>query len=168
MCRRGSGYLMSVADRLGAASTADARAHSSVIAPEPGRGLKTASRWWIFGGIGLIAIIALGTTAAILTAHGNAVSLAQRELQNMAFVLAARASSEFEAIERVQTNLIERIEERLTTAEDFERQFSGSDVHTMLKEKHLGLPYVGAFSFVDAKGKLFNFSRLWPVPSIDV
>jgi diguanylate cyclase (GGDEF)-like protein/PAS domain S-box-containing protein len=130
--------------------------------------LKTASRWWISGGIGLVAIIALGTAAAILTAHGSAVSLAQRELQNMAFVLAARANSEFEAIERVQTNLIERIEENLGLPEDFERKFSGSDVHGMLKEKHLGLPYVGAFSLLDAQGKLFNFSRRWPAPNIDV
>jgi diguanylate cyclase (GGDEF)-like protein/PAS domain S-box-containing protein len=160
---------MSARGRADAGSEgANAHAYSSVVAPEAGRALKTASRWWISGGIGLVAVIALGTAAAILTAHGNAVSLAQRELQNMAFVLASRATSEFEAIERVQTNLIERLEERLTTAEDFERKFSSSDVHTMLKEKHLGLPYVGAFSFVDAQGKLFNFSRLWPVPNIDV
>src|SRR5881392_562747 len=113
---------MSATARLGAGSSgASAYAHSSVIAPETGRALKTASRWWISGGIGLVAIIALGTAAAILTAHGSAVSLAQRELQNMAFVLAARANSEFEAIERVQTNLIERIEENLGLPEDFER-----------------------------------------------
>jgi diguanylate cyclase (GGDEF)-like protein/PAS domain S-box-containing protein len=160
---------MSATARLGAGSSgANAYAHSSVIAPETGRALKTASRWWISGGIGLVAIIALGTAAAILTAHGNAVSLAQRELQNMAFVLAARANSEFEAIERVQTNLIERIEENLGLPEDFERKFSGSDVHGMLKEKHLGLPYVGAFSLLNAQGKLFNFSRRWPAPNIDV
>ena len=160
---------MSATARLGAGSSgANAHAHSSVIAPETGRALKTASRWWISGGIGLVAIIALGTAAAILTAHGSAVSLAQRELQNMAFVLAARANSEFEAIERVQTNLIERIEENLDLPEDFERKFSGSDVHGMLKEKHLGLPYVGAFSLLDAQGKLFNFSRRWPAPNIDV
>ena len=59
---------MSAQDRLGAAlAEADARAHSSVTAAEPGRALKTASRWWIGGGVGLIAIIALGTAAAILT-----------------------------------------------------------------------------------------------------
>src|SRR3954470_3185804 len=98
-------------NRLSAAwAGADACARSRVTAAEPGRTLKTASRWWISGGVGLVAIIALGTTTAILTAHRNAVSLAQRELQNMAFVLAARADSEFEAIERVQANLIERFE----------------------------------------------------------
>src|SRR5256885_4145011 len=166
---RGAKYLMSARDRLGAASKApDAHAQLSVIMPEPGKALKTASRWWISGGVGLIAVIALGTGAAILTAHRNAVSLAQRELQNMAFVLAARSNSEFQAIERVQTNLIERFEESLASPQDFERKFSGSDVHRMLKEKHLGLPYVGTFSLVDAEGKLFNFSRLWPVPDIGV
>src|SRR5256885_3507597 len=128
---------MSAGDRLGAGSTeADAHARSSVTAAETGRALKIASRWWISGGISLVAIIALGTAGAILTAHRNAVSLAQRELQNMAFVLAAKANSEFEAIERVQANLIEHIEEGLASPDDFERKFSGSDVHRMLNEKH--------------------------------
>ena len=159
---------MSAGDRLGAGPTeADTHARPSVTAPEAGRALRTASRWWICGGAGLIAIIALGTAGAILTAHRNAVSLAQRELQNMAFVLAARANSEFDAIERVQRNLIERFEEGLASAGEFERKFSGTDVHAMLNEKHLGLPYIGAFSLVDAGGKLFNFSKLWPVPDID-
>jgi diguanylate cyclase (GGDEF)-like protein/PAS domain S-box-containing protein len=160
---------MSARDRAGAGSEgANAHAYSSGAAPEAGKTLKAASRWWISGGISLVAVIALGTAAAILTAHRNAVSLAQRQLQNMAFVLATKASSEFQAIERVQTALIDRIEERLGSPEDFERKFSGNDVHTMLKEKHLGLPYVGAFSFVGEQGKLFNFSRQWPVPTIDV
>ena len=146
---------------------AGANARSS-IAPEPGRALRTASRWWISGGIGLIAIIALGTAAAILSAHESAVSLAQRELQNMAFVLATRANDDFAAIEHVQTDLIERLEVNLASPEDFERKFSGSDAHSMLKEMHLGLPYVGTFSLVDARGKLLNFSRLWPAPNVDL
>src|SRR5438067_10702298 len=124
---------MSAAERLRAGSNgADLQTHSSTIAAEPGKALKIASRWWISGGIGLVAIIVLGTAAAILSARGSAVSLAQRELQNMAFVLAARANSEFEAIERVQSNLIERIEENLGLPEDFERKYSGNDVHGML------------------------------------
>src|SRR5436305_11831710 len=159
---------MSAQDRLDAAlAGADAGVRSSVTAAEPGRALRAASRWWIGGGVGLVAIIALGTATAILTAHRNAVSLAQRALQNMAFVLAARANSEFDAIERVQRNLIDRFEDGLASPGEFERKFSGSDVHAMLKEKHLGLPYIGAFSLVNAEGKLFILSRLWPAPNID-
>src|SRR5947209_18770034 len=95
---------MSAGDRLGAGPTeADTHARPSVTAPEAGRAPRAASRWWICGGAGLIAIIALGTAGAILTAHRNAVALAQRELQNMAFTLAARANDEFGAIERDQS-----------------------------------------------------------------
>src|ERR1043166_7361070 len=105
--------------RLSAGSqAADAHAYSSASGHEPGRGLMTASRWWIAGGIGFIAIIAFGTAAAILTARGSAVSLKQRELQNMAFVLAAGANDDFEAIERVQTDLIERLEVNLASPEE--------------------------------------------------
>src|SRR3954453_15839057 len=160
---------MSAHDRLGAAlAEADARVRPSMTAAEPGRTLKTAPRWWIGSGVGLVAIIALGTATAILTAHRNAVSLAQRELQNMAFVLAARANSEFDSIERVQRNLVERLEQGLASPADFERNFSGADVHETLGEKRLGLPYVGALSLVDADGKLFNFSQLWPAPNVSM
>src|SRR4029450_2309032 len=38
----------------------------------------------------------------------------------------------------------------------------------MLKDKHLGLPHVGAFTLVNAQGKIFNFSRSWPVSNISV
>src|SRR3954471_23609368 len=159
---------MSVADRLCDPSQAAGGAHSSMTAPEPRRGLETASGWWVSRGSGVVETIARGTAAAILTAHRNAVSLAQRELQNMAFVLAARANSEFNSIERVQRNLVERLEQGLASPAHFERKFSGADVHEMLGEKRLGLPYVGALSLVDADGKLFNFSQLWPAPNISI
>src|SRR3954469_21687307 len=158
---------MSAQDRLGAA-LAGGGVRPSVTAAEPSRALRAASRWWIGSGVGLVAIIALGTATAILAAHRNAVSLAQRELQNMAFVLAARANSEFNSIERVQRNLVERLEQSLASRADFERKFSGADVHEMLGEKRLGLPYVGALSLVDSEGKLFNFSQLWPAPNVSM
>jgi diguanylate cyclase (GGDEF)-like protein/PAS domain S-box-containing protein len=125
--------------------------------------------WWILCGFCLIAIIAVGTAMAILNSRDRALTLAQRELQNMAFVLAARTNSTFEIIERVHTNLIERIHSPgIASSEDFERKFSGFDVHLMLKDKHLGLPEVGTFTLINAQGKLFNFSRTWPVPEINV
>lgn len=126
-------------------------------------------RWWILFGTCLIAVIAFGTTVAILGARERAIGLAQRELQNLAFVLAAKANSGFEAIEQVQKNLVARIHSaEIASIEDFESKFSGFDVHAMLKDKRLGLPHVGTFSLINAHGKLFNFSRFWPIPNIDV
>ncbi len=45
---------------------------------------------------------------------------------------------------------------------------SGRDVHLMLKDKVSGWPHISSITLINAKGKLFNFSRFWPLPEIDV
>jgi diguanylate cyclase (GGDEF)-like protein/PAS domain S-box-containing protein len=136
-------------------------------APAPSRARLVA--WWIASAAGLIAVIAVATGVAILKSRDHALERAERELQNMSFVLAAKIDSTFETIERVQTSLVDRIEAaQPVSSGDFERQFSSHDIHLLLKDKHLGLPHVGTFTLVNAEGKLFNFSRSYPAPDIDV
>ena len=43
-----------------------------------------------------------------------------------------------------------------------------SDANLSTKDKIVGLPHVGTFTLVNAQGKVFNFSRSWPIPPIDV
>jgi diguanylate cyclase (GGDEF)-like protein len=126
-------------------------------------------RWLIFFGVCLIITIALGTALAVFSAKDRALTAAQRELQNMASVLATKANSTFEVIEHVQANLLERMQSSgILSGEDFESKYSSFDVHRLLKDKHLGLPQVGTFTLINTQGKLFNFSRSWPVPDINV
>ena len=49
------------------------------------------------------------------------------------------------------------------SAEDFERLMSDHDAHPMLKDKVSGWPHIGSITLINAKGKLFNFSRYWPL-----
>src|SRR5262249_34374110 len=37
-----------------------------------------------------------------------------------------------------------------------------------LREKASGWPHIGSITLINAKGTLFNFSRQWPLPKIDV
>jgi len=130
--------------------------------PEPGK-------WWVLSGIVLVGLIVCVSIAAVLMSRERALTLAERQLQNLSFVLASQATATFETIARVQASLAERITAMgLSTPEDFERNFGTIETHMMLADKHLGLPHVGAFALVNARGKLFNFSRMWPVPDIDV
>jgi diguanylate cyclase (GGDEF)-like protein len=125
--------------------------------------------WSIASAIVLIAIIAIAAGASIFQSYERAIERAERELQNTSFVLAAKIDSTFEVIERVQANVMERIDAaRVSSSADFEQRFSGYDTHLMLKDKLLGLSHVGTFTLVNAEGKLFNFSRAYPAPSIDV
>jgi diguanylate cyclase (GGDEF)-like protein len=125
--------------------------------------------WWLISGVALIGLIVCASAAAILNSRERALSLAEQQLQNLAFVLAGHATTTFEIIDRVEANLAERIAAAaITSPQDFEQKFAGHDTHLMLKDRKLGLPHVGAFTLVNAQGKIFNFSRSWPIPDIDV
>ena len=85
----------------------------------------------------------------------------ERELRNIALVIAAQADRIFEAADRVETNLIEHFAELgVATSDDFERKMSGYRAHLLLKDKIVGLPHVGTFTLVNAQGRVFNFSRV--------
>jgi diguanylate cyclase (GGDEF)-like protein/PAS domain S-box-containing protein len=126
-------------------------------------------KWWMLSGIVLVGLIVCGSIAAILASRERALTLAERQLQNLALVLAAQATTTFEIIDRVQTSLVEQIVTAgIRSPEEFEQKFSTFETHLMLKDKHLGLPHVGAFTLVNAQGQIFNFSRSWPVSNINV
>jgi diguanylate cyclase (GGDEF)-like protein len=163
--------------KLGA--TAAARADED--APLPGLAARAAApaasgasrprprRWWMLSGIVLVGLIACASIAAILASRERALTLAERQLQNLAFVLAAQATATFETIDRVQASLAERIVANgLSSAREFEERFANLETHLMLADKHLGLPHVAAFALVNARGQVFNFSRAWPAPDINV
>src|SRR5437868_4068554 len=163
-----------------AGATPAARGKDDPPPPEPellaaatAAGLNTyrphPRKWWFLSGIVLAGLIVCASTAAILTSRERALMAAEQQLQNVAFVLASQANTSFEIIDRVQTSLAERIAATaIHSPEEFEQKFATLETHLMLKDKHLGLPHVGAFALVNAQGKLFNFSRRWPVPDIDV
>jgi diguanylate cyclase (GGDEF)-like protein/PAS domain S-box-containing protein len=117
----------------------------------------------------LIAAVALGTGAMILDLRNRVLTDNERELRNLALVVAAQVDRIFDGAERVEKNLAQHIGELgVATGDDFERKMSGYDAHLLLKDKIVGLPHAGAFTLVNAQGKVFNFSRSWPIPPIDV
>jgi len=147
-------------------------AESASVGSRSAASARTSSRpitFIIAGAATLIVAIACGTASMISNVRDRALIDNERELQNIALVLAAQTDRLFEAAERVQIDLIERFAARgIGSSEDFERKLSGHDVHLILKDKIVGLPHVGTFSLFNADGKLFNFSRAWPIPPINV
>ncbi len=92
-----------------------------------------------------------------------------RELTNIALILSEHTDRAFQALELVQTSLMEHMRSLgIISSEDYERQMSEYDVHLLLKHKIKGLPHVDAIAMIDAQGKLINFSRYWPIPVINV
>jgi len=129
-----------------------------------------SARWAVLScGVVLIAAIVSGIAIAILSLHDRELAHTEREMKNIALILAANTNNTFEKIERVQTSLIETILQfGVASSDDFEHKMSSYDLHLKLKDKTLSLPHVGSFTLINAHGRVFNFSRSWPVPEIDV
>ena len=158
-----------VAGAEGDAPLPSLMARAAAQAPLPGASRPHPRRWWMLSGVVLVGLIVCASAAAILNSRERALTTAERQLQNLAFVLASQATTTFEIIDRVHASLAEQIAAAgIRSAEEFEQKFTNIETHLMLKDKHLGLPHVGAFSLVNAKGEIFNFSRAWPVRKIDV
>lgn len=123
----------------------------------------------IFLGFVLVGSIVGGTWQLLWSLRDRAISVSERELQNLAFVLAEQGDRSFQAVEIVQQGLIEQIHKRgIVSDEEFERQLSLHEVHSLLREKVTGLPHVDGIALIDAQGKLVNSSRHWPIPTIHI
>src|SRR5262249_39064879 len=120
-------------------------------------------------GLSLGAVVIAGTLAMLTDLRDRALAAHQRELRNTAQVLADQTDRAIQAVELIEASLIERLSALgIATAEDYERRMSGYDVHLSLKDKLTGWPHIGSITLINARGKLFNFSRFWPLPDIDV
>jgi diguanylate cyclase (GGDEF)-like protein/PAS domain S-box-containing protein len=126
-------------------------------------------RYLILCGVALIAAIVVSTAIMVGNLRERAIFDSERELKNTALILAEQIDRSFQAIDLVQSSVIERIQSLgIASREDFARRMSGEDVHEMLKASTSGLVQIYAISLVNADGRLINFSRFWPAPDISV
>jgi diguanylate cyclase (GGDEF)-like protein len=99
----------------------------------------------------------------------RAIMASQHELQTTAAVLAEQSNAAFQSLELVQTSVIERIQALgITSSEQYEQRMSDHSTHLLLKDKIVSLPHVDALNLINADGKLFNYSRLWPVGALNI
>ncbi len=120
-------------------------------------------------GLSLAAVIIAGTVAMLVDLRDRALAASGRELQNTTLILADQTDRAFQAVDLMQASLLERMNALgIASAADYERLMSGHDVHLMLRDKVVGWPHIGSLTLINSQGKLFNFSRFWPLPMIDV
>ncbi len=120
-------------------------------------------------GLLLVAAIVAGTTSILSNLRQRALADHERELTNLVSVLAEQTDRAVQAVELIQSSLIERMQALgIASEDDYERRMSGYDVHLMLKDKVSGWPHIGSVTLINSRGKLINFSRSWPLPDIDV
>lgn len=126
-------------------------------------------RYLILCGMTLIAAIGIGTAIMADNLRDRALRESERELKNTALILAEQLDRSLQAIDMVQSSVIEKIQSlSIASSDDYTRRMSGRDVHLMLKASTSGLVQAYAISLINADGRLINFSRSWPVPDISV
>ncbi len=126
-------------------------------------------RYLILCGALIIAAIVAATAVMVGNLRDRALSDSQRELKNTALILAEEVDRSLQAVDLVQTSVIEKIKALgISSSEDYARRMSGEDVYQMLKTSTSGVAQIYALSLINADGRLINFSRSWPVPEIHV
>jgi len=95
---------------------------------------------------------------------GTEVNLARHSL-----MLAEQVDRSFKSLDLVLSSIADHIG-RQGAIDDgsYARLMSRHETFLMLKEKISGLPHVEAVTLIDARGKLVNFSRSWPIPDVSV
>jgi len=117
----------------------------------------------------LIGAVIAATAGLLSNLYNRELVENERRLESLALVLAEQIDRSFQSIELIQTDVIERMQSLgIASVEDLERQMSGYDTHRRLKDKISALPHISAIVLTNPQGKLINFSRSWPIPSVNV
>src|SRR5450759_1238089 len=96
-------------------------------------------RWIILCGVLLIVAIAVVTGLMLSNLRSRALTECEREIKNIALVLAKQMERDFDAVVSVQTSLIERIRALgIASSEDFEQKLSNYNTYLLLKDKVVG------------------------------
>jgi methyl-accepting chemotaxis protein len=120
---------------------------------------------------GALFVGAVISTSVLLLSnlHQRALTENFRELTNVVVMLSEQSDRAIRATELLEDGLIEKIQALgVSSPEDYERVMSGHEMHLFLKEKAAGWPQIGSLTLINSKGSLFNFSRYWPLPKIEV
>ena len=116
---------------------------------------------------GLLVAFATGVLVVHLREH--ALVEADHEQRRLALILADEAERAFEAVELVQTGLVERLaHDGVWTQEAFRRYMSSATMNAELQGQGRTLPQLDAITVIDADGNLINSSRLSLGPAVNI
>ena len=119
-------------------------------------------------GIILVAIVIAATSSLLLNLRERDLADKERDLGSLAVVLAEQLDRSFQSIDLIQTVLIERMQSLgIASSAGLEQHMSGYDTYQRFNDLISGLPHIDAIVLSDSNGKLINFSRTWPIPSVN-
>jgi signal transduction histidine kinase/DNA-binding response OmpR family regulator len=128
----------------------------------------------LFGAVGTIALALIATIVGTnLIFLGNlresSLQTAETNLARYSLTLAENADRSFKSVDLVLSSIADYIARKGVVDDDsFRAAVSDRQTHFLLREKIAGLPQIDAVTVIDARGKLLNFSRYWPIPDVNI
>jgi diguanylate cyclase (GGDEF)-like protein len=135
----------------------------------PDRRRQLAFRGLIFTAAALIALAVLATMLTIVGLHDDATQDAERDVGNIATVLAEQTAHSVQAIDHTLVELQGRVvASGVATPEEFHASFNGKDTFELLRGGLTRLTEASVITLVGADGKVVGSSRVFPSVPIDL
>ena len=128
----------------------------------------------LFGAVGAIALALIATIAGtsvffLGNLRESTLQTAETSLSRYSLTLAENADRSFKSVDLVLSSIADYVARKGVVDDDtYRAAVSDRETHFLLREKIAGLPQIDALTVIDARGKLLNFSRYWPIPDVDV
>ena len=120
-------------------------------------------------GVGVGVVLAIGALMLLADLRNEYLADSERELKNLAFVLAEETDRGLQTAELAELGVVEYMQQRGIDSPDKLVAFATSSTfHDLLRSRIAGLPMVDAMAVIDASGRILNSSRSWPVRLPDV
>ncbi len=137
-------------------------------APTKSELMRTSRRLSAIGAVVITAtIVAAGLT--IWDLHDDAIRDYQRDMANMGVLIADQTARSLQAVDLVLKETRQKIlDSGATTPAGYAAAMGTEAAYRFLKAELKGLPQAAALIMVGADGRVINYSRQWPVQSINV
>jgi signal transduction histidine kinase/DNA-binding response OmpR family regulator len=133
------------------------------------QGKSRWSRYLSVIGDALAVVLLCASGLAILDLRNDAITDFRRDMHNLGVLLVEQTSRSVQAVDLVVQETREKImASGIRTPAEFKQAVAGEQNHEFLRNQLKSLPQSDAISVIGADGRVENFSRRWPVPTIDV
>ena len=123
----------------------------------------------ISGIVALGLAIIIGNVIFLYEYRQSTLKAAETELGRYTLTLSEQADRSFKSLDLVLSSVSDYLIRRgVNDAKSYQTNVTDFDTHLFLKDKLSGLPQIDAVTMIDRNGKLLNFSRFWPIPSVNV
>ena len=128
---------------------------------------KGPALWLAVVGFGLIVGISGATYSLVDHFRERALRSAERELSNTVRVLSRHFDEQLADSATIATDLIRRLDiRRLDSADLLRSRLKGENARAMMRSQ--GISYLGDVSVFDIDGNMINWSRMSPIPKLNI